>query len=45
VKKHCTDCHIVVAVEKSGFGTRTPAITDTHYYVVVEDSRLYEIPR
>jgi hypothetical protein len=45
VMKDGSDCRLVVALHDNGFQNQTYAVTDTHYYLIVDDTKLYEIPR
>lgn len=45
VTKDGSDCRLVVELNDNGFQTQTYAISESHYYLIVDDSQLYEIPR
>jgi hypothetical protein len=43
--KDGSDCRLVVDLSDNGFQNQAYAISETHYYLIVDDKKLYEIPR
>lgn len=45
VTKDGSDCRLIVDLSDNGFQNQVYAISETHYYLIVEDTQLFEIPR